>query len=78
MEYANKFLDENSVVPFVRRGEFDVLETSVPKDDKEDLIEVLLNLLEDYEEEEYENVAIITRDKNDLEKIAPELKNILI
>lgn len=74
MEYANKFLDENSVVPFVRRGEFDVLETSVPKDDKEDLIEVLLNLLEDYEEEEYENVAIITRDKNDLEKIAPELK----
>lgn len=74
MEYANKFLDENSVVPFVRRGEFDVLETSVPKDDKEDLIEVLLNLIEDYEEEEYENVAIITRDKNDLEKIAPELK----
>ena len=74
MEYANKFLDENSVVPFVRKGEFDVLETSVPKDDKEDLIEVLLNLLEDYEEEEYENVAIITRDKNDLEKIAPELK----
>ena len=74
MEYANKFLDENSVVPFVRKGEFDVLETSVPKDDKEDLIEVLLNLLQDYEEEEYENVAIITKDKNDLEIIAPELK----
>lgn len=74
MEYANKFIDENSVVPFVRKGEFDVLETSVPKEDKEDLIEVLLNLLEDYEEEKYENIAIITKDKNDLEIIAPELK----
>ena len=74
MEYASKFLDENSVVPFVRKGEFDVLETVVPKEDKEDLIDVILSLLEDYDEENYENIAVITKDKSDLEKISTELK----
>ena len=74
MEYASKLLDENAVVPFVRKGEFDVLETTVPKDDMEDLIDVILNLLEDYQEEKYENVAVITKDKEELSIIAPELK----
>ncbi|MDZ5010575.1 ATP-dependent DNA helicase, partial [Clostridium perfringens] len=74
MEYASKLLDENAVVPFVRKGEFDVLETVVPKNDKEDLIDVILNLLEDYQEEKYENIAIITKGKDELNIIAPELK----
>ena len=74
MEYANKFLNANTVVPFVRKGEFDVLETTVPKDDIEDLIEVIVNLLEDYQEEKYENVAVITKDKEELNIISPELK----
>ena len=74
MEYASKLLDENAVVPFVRKGEFDVLETTVPKNDIEDLIEVIINLLEDYQEEKYENIAIITKDKEELNLISPELK----
>lgn len=74
MEYANKFLDEDVVVPFVRKGEFDVLETIVPKGDTEDLIEVIVNLLEDYQEEKYENIAIITKDKEEVNIISPELK----
>jgi DNA helicase II / ATP-dependent DNA helicase PcrA len=74
MEYANKFLDENSVVPFVRKGEFDVLETVVPKEEKEDLIDVILNLLEDYDEENYENIAVITKDNLELKEISKELK----
>ena len=74
MEYANKFLNENAIVPFVRKGEFDVLETVVPKNDKEDLIEVIFNLLEDYKEEKYENIAIITKGKCELNMIAPEIK----
>ena len=74
MEYASKLLDENAVVPFVRKGEFDVLETIVPKDDKDDLIDVILNLLEDYQEEKYENIAIITKDKEELNLISPGLK----
>ena len=74
MEYANKFLDEDVVVPFVRKGEFDVLETTVPKGDTEDLMEVIVNLLEDYQEEKYENIAIITKDKEEVNIISPELK----
>ena len=75
MEYANKILDENAIVPFVRKGEFDVLETSVPAEDKEGLIDVLLNLLEDYQEENFDNVAVITKDKEELNKIAKDLKS---
>ena len=74
MEYANKFLEEDIVVPFVRKGEFNVLETTVPKGDTEDLIEVIVNLLEDYQEEKYENVAIITKDTEEVNIISPELK----
>ena len=81
MEYASKLLDENAIVPFVRKGEFDVLETIVPKGDKEDLINVILNLLEDYQEEKYENIAIITKNKEELNEVGLELKkhtNILV
>ena len=74
MDYASKLLDENAVVPFVRKGEFDVLETTVPKDNMEELVDVILNLLEDYQEEKYENIAVITKDKEELNKIAPEIK----
>lgn len=74
MEYANKLLDENAIVPFVRKGEFDVLETTVPESDKEGLMDIVKNLLDDYIEEKYENIAIITKDKDGLQKLAPELK----
>ena len=74
MEYASKILDEEAIVPFVRKGKFDVLETEVPEEDKEGLIDVLLELLEEYEDEKYENIAIITTGKKQLQKIAPELK----
>lgn len=74
MEYASNLLDEKAVVPFVRKGEFDVLETEVPEADKEGLIDVILELLEEYDEEKYENIAIITTGKEQLQKIAPELK----
>jgi len=74
MEYSNKFLDENIIVPFVRKGEFDVMETSIPESETDDIIDTLLNLLEDYEEEKYENIAIITKDMEKLKEISKELK----
>lgn len=74
MEYASKILDEKAIVPFVRKGEFDVLETEVPESDKEGLIDVILELLEEYEDGKYENIAVITTGKEQLQKIAPELK----
>lgn len=72
MEYANKILDENAIVPFVREGKWDVKETKL--EDKDDLIDTLLETLEAYDDENYENVAIIVKGKEELKEIAPELK----
>ena len=72
MQYANKLLDENAIVPFVREGKYDVEEIKVK--DKEDLIDTLLETLESYEDENYENIAIIVKGKKELKEIAPELK----
>lgn len=72
MEYANKLLKTDSVVPFVREGKFDVKEHRL--DDKEDLIQLVVALLEDFDELKYENVAVITRGREELELIAPEIK----
>ena len=72
MEYASKLLDENAIVPFVRKGKFDVEEIEVNNED--DLIDTILESLEEYDDENYDNIAIITKDKEDLKKIAPELK----
>lgn len=72
MEYASKVLDENAIVPFVRKGKYDVEEVEVK--DEDDLIDTILETLEEYDDENYDNIAIITKDKNDLKKISPELK----
>ncbi len=72
MEYASKLLNENAIVPFVRKGTHDVEEIDINNED--DLIDTILESLEEYDDEKYENIAIITKDKEDLKKIAPELK----
>lgn len=72
MEYASKLLNENAIVPFVRKGKYDVEEIQVK--DEDDLIDTILERLEEYDDENYDNIAIITKDKNDLKKISPELK----
>ena len=72
MQYASKLLDTDAVVPFVREGEHDVNEHNV--DDYQDLIHLIDSLLEDFDDLKYENVAVITRSKDELEVIAPELK----
>ena len=72
MEYACKLLDENAIVPFVRKGKYDVEEVEI--NDKEDLIDTILETLEEYDDENYENIAVITKDKDELQRIAPELK----
>lgn len=71
MEYANKFLKEDKIVPLVRHGE-PIIEEEVDSD--EELIETILPIIEDYEEEGYENIAIIFKDKKDLQTIAPIIK----
>ena len=71
MEYANKFLDEDRIVPLVRKGEY-VLEEET--NSKEETLETLISILEDYEEEGYENIAVIFKDKNVLQEYAPIIK----
>lgn len=71
MEYANKFLNEDRIVPLVRKGEY-VLEEET--NSKEESLETLISILEDYEEEGYENIAVIFKDKNVLQEYAPIIK----
>lgn len=63
MEYANKFVNEDRIVPLVRNGEPIIEETA---SSKEELIDILLPIIEDYEEEGLENIAVIFKDKKEL------------
>lgn len=72
MEYANKLLDENAIVPFVREGKWNVEEVNV--DSKENLIDSILEALEEFDDENFENIAVIVKGHNELKEISPELK----
>ncbi|MDU7440612.1 MAG: 3'-5' exonuclease, partial [Clostridium sp.] len=71
MEYANRFLKEDRIVPLVRKGEA-VFEEET--ENAEDCIETMLSIIEDYEEDGYENIAVIFSNTHDLEEYAPILK----
>lgn len=71
MQYASKFLKEDSIIPLVRNGE-PVLEEETTS--TSDTIETLISIIEDYKEEGLENIAIITRDKEKLKEISHLLK----
>ncbi|MGL5649702.1 MAG: HelD family protein [Clostridium sp.] len=71
MEYASKFLKEEKIVPLVRNGE-KVLEEEVETLDE--TIDTILSIIEDYEEEGLESIAIITKNKKVLKEISPRLK----
>jgi len=72
MEYASKFLDENRIIPLVRNGE-PVLEEET--ESIEDTVETLVSIIEDYEEEGLENIAIITKDKEKLKEVSNLIKS---
>ncbi|MGL5417416.1 MAG: HelD family protein [Clostridium sp.] len=71
MEYASKFLKEEKIVPLVRNGE-KVLEEEVETLDE--TIDTILSIIEDYEEEGLESIAVITKNKEVLKEISPRLK----
>ena len=71
MEYANKFLDEEKIVPLVRRGE-SVMEEDVF--DESEFIDTVISIIEDYEEDNCENIAVIFKGRNELRKYAPLIK----
>lgn len=71
MEYANQFLNENKIVPLVRHGE-EVMEEEAEGD--EELIETIISILEDYEDDKCENIAIICKGKYEIDKYAAKIK----
>lgn len=71
MEYSNKFLDKDKIVPLVRKGEA-VIEEEVSNN--EEFVDTIISLIEDYEEEGYENIAVIFKDKNELNKFSHVIK----
>ncbi|WP_294349274.1 UvrD-helicase domain-containing protein [uncultured Clostridium sp.] len=72
MEYASKFLDEKTIIPLVRNGE-PVLEEEA--NSIEDTVATLVSIIEDYEEDGLENIAIITKDKEKLKEISNLIKS---
>lgn len=71
MQYSNKFLDKDKIVPLVRRGE-PVIEEEVLSND--DFISTLVSIIEDYEDDGNENIAVIFKDKKELNEFAPLIK----
>ncbi len=71
MEYATKFLDDNRIIPLVRHGE-KVIEEEVSSDDE--FVETILSIIEDYEDEGLENIAIIFNGNKDLAKYSHLIK----
>lgn len=71
MEYANQFIDEDRIIPLVRNGE-PIIEEKVSSN--EDFIGTLLSIIEDYEEEGLENIAVIFKDKKELAKYSSLVK----
>ena len=71
MEYANNFLNEERIVPLVRNGD-PVFEEKV--ESMNECVETILSLIEDYEEEGYENIAVIFNSTNELEEYSKALK----
>ncbi|WP_415295294.1 HelD family protein [Clostridium perfringens] len=72
MEYANKYLDEDRIIPIVRHGK-PVEEIEFHND--EELSESIIESLKEFSNEGLESIAIITRDKEELEKVYNLISN---
>ena len=72
MEYANKYLDEDRIIPIVRHGK--PLE-EIEFHNNEELSESIIESLKEFSNEGLESIAIITRDKEELEKVYNLISN---
>ena len=71
MEYASQFLNEDKVIPLVREGEPVIEEETTSK---EDLVETIVSIIEDYQEDGLESIAVITKNKENIPEISSLLK----
>ena len=71
MEYASKYVKENSVVPLVRHGEKVLVEETY---NQNETIETIISIIEDYEEEGLESIAVIVKNKERISELSNMLK----
>ncbi|QAA34812.1 HelD family protein [Clostridium manihotivorum] len=71
MNYANKFLKEEKVIPLVRQGK-EVKSLNISSE--EDLVDEILLAIEDFKDEGLESIAIITRNADDMNTIFPKIR----
>lgn len=72
IEYANKYLDEDRIIPIVRHG--NPVE-EIKLHNNEELSESIIESLKEFSNEGLESIAIITRDKEELEKVYNIISN---
>ncbi|MDK0750373.1 AAA family ATPase [Clostridium perfringens] len=72
MEYANKYLDEDRIIPIVRHGK---PVEEIEFHNNEELSENIIESLKEFLNEGLESIAIITRDKEELEKVYNLISN---
>ncbi|MGU8346721.1 HelD family protein [Clostridium perfringens] len=72
MEYANKYLDEDRIIPIVRHGK---PVEEIEFHNNEELSESIIQSLKEFSNEGLESIAIITRDKEELEKVYNLISN---
>lgn len=72
MEYANKYLDEDRIIPIVRHGK---AVEEIEFHNNEELSESIIESLKEFSNEGLESIAIITRDKEELEKVYNLISN---
>lgn len=72
MEYANKYLDEDRIIPIVRHGK---PVEEIEFHNNEELSESIIESLKEFSNEGLESIAIITMDKEELEKVYNLISN---
>ncbi|MCH1961940.1 AAA family ATPase [Clostridium perfringens] len=72
MEYANKYLNEDRIIPIVRNGK---PVEEIEFHNNEELSESIIESLKEFSNEGLESIAIITRDKEELEKVYNLISN---
>jgi DNA helicase-2/ATP-dependent DNA helicase PcrA len=70
MEYANRYLKEDKIVPLVRKGD-EVKEYSVKK---EEIVEIINNSIEDMKNSGIDSIAIIKRTSEGIKDLGNQLK----
>ena len=72
IDYANKFLKETSITPLVRNGK--AVEV-IKAQNKDEFAREIVNSINEYNKDELDSIAIITKDQNQLEEVYDIIKD---